>query len=110
MDSIDRLYSTVQGDGSWPRGQNLPNKTFSHFYWAAKHMLADSEQLCPARATAAILTAHGAKGHQFVFRHPSMQTACTKANIGCMAAGSPHASGIPFWFREQSTPWLPRRS
>ena len=102
MDGVNLLYSTVQGDGSWPHGQNLPNKTFSHFYWAAKHMLADSEQLCPARAAVTILTAHGAKGYQFVFRHPSMQTACATSNIGCMAQGSPHASGIPFWFREHT--------
>lgn len=100
VDRMVALYGNSSLDGSRPPGSC---RNTSHWYWAAKHLLADAEMFCPARTAAMHFARHGVPAFQFVFRHPSLsvnneRSAYAQASGGCMTSGSSHGSGIPFWF------------
>ncbi len=100
VDQMIALYGNVSLDGS-PPPRSCRNT--SHWYWAAKRLLADAEMFCPARTAASHFARQGVPAFQFVFRHPSLsvndvRSAYARASGGCMTSGSSHGSGIPFWF------------
>ena len=84
-----------------PLNASRPGEGFDRFYWSAKHMLADSEMLCPARRIARWVAAAGAgarerreqtpRGWVYQFRYA--------APASCGAGmGAKHSVEIPFVF------------
>eukprot|EP00941_MAST-03F_sp_MAST-3F-sp1_P005586 g5586.t1 len=66
-----------------------PNaEEYSAYYWASKHLLADSEETCPARRTARWFSDTGA--YQYYFSHVPKSSP--------PGQGTSHADDIPFIF------------
>jgi carboxylesterase type B len=102
-DTLDGPSPLVFPPGFPPAGLNPPpntsanfNNTYSHWYWAAKHTLADGEMLCPARWAARRFRQRGVNVYQYQFRHPALSLTC-KTQV-CNAQGAPHSSDVNFWF------------
>lgn len=98
------LYNSTaaSSDGPPPQGMNQFNRTWDHYFWAVKHMLADAEMFCPARAAARIMSADSSRSlrsfnaFHYQFRHP-LATAQAKSNAS-VATGAQHAGELPFMF------------
>jgi hypothetical protein len=104
--SVDGPSPLVFPPGFPPLGLQLPpnssanfNYTFTNWYWAAKHALADGEILCPSRWAAKYFRRYNVSAYQWQFRHPALQLTC-KTEV-CNAQGAPHSSDVRFWFSER---------
>ena len=105
LDRLVALYGAHDGrpppvfpPGFPPAGVPMPagNFSFTRWYWAAKHALADAELFCPAQMAARQFTRRNVSAFQFQWRHTPLEVTCTAAP--CNAAGAPHSSDLAFWF------------
>lgn len=96
--ALARMMAVYSGAEDVPNPSNRPGShgvlagcpNRSHWYWSAKHCLADAEMFCPARLAAQHFSMRGIGAYQFQFRHRALHVACQ--------VGANHASAIPFWF------------
>ena len=80
-----------------PSATGRLNASYSRWFWAAKHMLADAEMFCPNRRAARWVTRANrhtpeAAGHawQFLFAHVPVEHA--------VGGGAAHNADTAFWF------------
>lgn len=85
VDRIVELYA--------PEAERGAGDAYSKWWWAAKHVLADSEMACPARRTARAFEAAGVESFHYIFgAWPSAVEAAAPGS------GASHSSDIPFVF------------